>query len=104
MDTRRSFWSRLARAISSPSGRATSVVIAGRNRPKIDLILEAVSLGYCVLADKPWIVESQDFPKMEQVFAEADRQGVFAWDIMTERFEVTTRITRELMNDSDDVR
>ncbi len=75
------------------------VVIAGRNRPKIDLILEAVSLGYCVLADKPWIIESEDFPKLEKVFAEADRNGVFAWDIMTERFEVTTRIQRELMSD-----
>ena len=75
------------------------VVIAGRNRPKIDLILEAVSLGYCVLADKPWTIDAADFPKLEQVFVEADRQGGFAWDIMTERFEVTTRIQRELMND-----
>jgi predicted dehydrogenase len=75
------------------------VVIAGRNRTKIDLILEAVSLGYCVLADKPWIIDAADFPKLEQVFVEADRRGVFAWDIMTERFEATTRLQRELMND-----
>jgi hypothetical protein len=75
------------------------VVIAGRNRSKIDLILEAVSLGYCVLADKPWFVVAEDFPKLERVFAEADRRGVFAWDIMTERFEATTRVQRELMND-----
>jgi predicted dehydrogenase len=74
-------------------------VIAGRNRSKIDLILEAVSLGYCVLADKPWIVVAEDFPKLERVFAEADRRGVFAWDIMTERFEATTCVQRELMND-----
>lgn len=77
------------------------VVIAGRNRSKIDLILEAVSLGYCVLADKPWIIDAADFPKLEKVFAEADRQGIFAWDIMTERFEATTRLQRTLMNDPD---
>jgi hypothetical protein len=51
------------------------VVIAGRNRSKIDLILEAVSLGYCVLADKPWIVVANDFPKLERVFSEADRRA-----------------------------
>ena len=77
-----------------------TVVIAGRNRPKIDLILTAVSAGYCVLADKPWIVDPADFPKLERVFAEADRNGVFAWDIMTERFEDTTRLQRELIRDA----
>lgn len=75
------------------------VVIAGRNRPKIDLILAAVSSGYCVLADKPWVVETVDLPKLDRVFAEADRQGVFAWDVMTERWEVTSRVMRELMAD-----
>jgi predicted dehydrogenase len=76
-----------------------TVVIAGRNKSKIDLILAAVSAGYCVLADKPWIVDPADFPKLGRVFAEADRNGVFAWDIMTERFEVTTVIQRELIHD-----
>lgn len=76
-----------------------TVVIAGRNKPKIDLILAAVTAGYCVLADKPWIVDAADFPKLEQLFAEADRNGVFAWDIMTERFEETTVIQRELIHD-----
>lgn len=78
-----------------------AVVIAGRNKPKIDLILAAVSAGYCVLADKPWIIDAADFPKLERVFAEADRNGVFAWDIMTERFEAVNRVLRELMHDPD---
>jgi predicted dehydrogenase len=78
-----------------------AVVIAGRNKPKIDLILAAVSAGYCVLADKPWIIEAADFPKLEQVFAEADRNGVFAWDIMTERLEVTSRLQRELIHNQE---
>lgn len=78
-----------------------AVVIAGRNKPKIDLILAAVSAGYCVLADKPWIIEPADLPKLERVFVEADRHGVFAWDVMTERFEVVNRAVRELMQDRD---
>ncbi|HEX3152867.1 MAG TPA: putative oxidoreductase C-terminal domain-containing protein [Gemmataceae bacterium] len=78
-----------------------TVVIAGRNRPKIDLILAAVSAGYCVLADKPWIVDAADFPKVESMFVEAERNGVFAWDIMTERFEITNRLQRELMHNVD---
>ena len=75
------------------------VVIAGRNRSKIDLIQAAVSLGYCVLADKPWIVAPEVFPKLQQVLADAERQGAFVWDIMTERFEATSRLQRELMAD-----
>jgi len=82
-----------------PERLGNAVVIAGRNRPKIDLILAAVSNGYCVLADKPWVVEPGDFAKLEQVFAEAERTGVFAWDIMTERWEATTRLQRKLMSD-----
>src|SRR4051812_886189 len=88
----------LDRFLAERPGNA--VVIAGRNRPKIDLILTAVSADYCVLADKPWIVEAADFLKLKQVFAEADRNGVFAWDIMTERFECTTRLQRDLMRDA----
>jgi predicted dehydrogenase len=89
----------LDRFLAERPGNA--VVIAGRNRPKIDLILAAVSAGCCVLADKPWIVGAADFPKLERVFAEADRNGVFAWDIMTERFEETTVIQRDLIHDPD---
>lgn len=89
----------LDRFLADRQGNA--VVIAGRNRPKIDLILAAVSAGYCVLADKPWIVEAADFPKLERVLAEADRSGVFASDVMTERFEATTRLQRELIRDPD---
>jgi predicted dehydrogenase len=77
-----------------------AVVIAGRNRPKIDLILAAVRSGYCVLADKPWIVDAEDFPKLQLVFDEAEKRGVFDWDVMTERFEATTRLQQELLANS----
>src|SRR5262249_33261350 len=42
---------------------------------------------------------SADLPKLDSVLAEADTKGLVAYDIMTERFEVTTILQRELVND-----
>jgi predicted dehydrogenase len=77
------------------------VVLSGRNRGKIDRIVASVNGGLNVLADKPWILKSDDLPKLEQVLAEADTRGVVAYDIMTERFEITTVLQRALVNDHD---
>jgi predicted dehydrogenase len=76
-----------------------SVVIAGRNRPKINLIQQAVSQGLAVIADKPWIIDFADFAKLEQLFRDADLREVLVWDMMTERHEVTNRLQRELVRD-----
>jgi len=75
------------------------VVLSGRNRGKIDRIVASVNGGLNVLADKPWILRSEDLPKVEQALAEADKRGIVAYDIMTERFEVTTILQRALVND-----
>lgn len=75
------------------------VVLSGKNRPKIDRIVASVQGGLHVLADKPWILEAEDFPKLEAALAEADARGLVAYDIMTERFEITSMIQRELVND-----
>jgi len=75
------------------------VVISGRNRGKIDRVLASVRSGLHILADKPWILGSDDLPKLEASLAEADRRGVVAYDIMTERFEITSILQRELVND-----
>jgi hypothetical protein len=75
------------------------VVLSGRNRGKIDRIAASVSAGLNVLADKPWILESKDLPKVERTLADADQKGVIAYDIMTERFEITTILQRLLVND-----
>jgi predicted dehydrogenase len=76
------------------------VVLSGRNGIKIDRILASVRAGLNVLADKPWILKSSDLPKVESTLAEADSRGVVAFDIMTERFEVTTMLQRLLVNDA----
>src|SRR5436190_21185964 len=75
------------------------VVLSGRNRGKIDRILASVRGGLNVLAHKPWILTSEDLPKVEAALAEADGKGLVAYDIMTERFEVTSILQRALVND-----
>jgi predicted dehydrogenase len=75
------------------------VVLSGRNGVKIDRILASMKAGLHVLADKPWILKSSDLPKLESSLAEADTRKTVAYDIMTERFEVTTELQRALVND-----
>src|SRR5579872_574631 len=40
------------------------VILAGRNRPKIDRIEASIGAGLNVLADKPWIISSRDLPRL----------------------------------------
>lgn len=77
------------------------VMLSGRNRPKIGLMEKAVSLGLNVLADKPWIVEAADFPRIEPLLRDADSRGLLVWDMMTERHEVTSQLQRELIHRRD---
>ncbi|HSQ56864.1 MAG TPA: putative oxidoreductase C-terminal domain-containing protein, partial [Gemmata sp.] len=78
-----------------------TVVLSGRNRQKIDLMRAAVGQALNVLADKPWIVEPADFPKLDELFRAAELHEVLVWDVMTERHEVTNRLQRELVRDPD---
>jgi predicted dehydrogenase len=75
------------------------VVISGRNNGKIERIGRSVAAGLNVLADKPWVLKSSDLPALDKALADADQKGVVAYDIMTERFEVTSELQRELVND-----
>ena len=75
------------------------VIISGKNKGKIDRIGRSVGADLHVLADKPWILTSSELPRLEQTLADADRRKVVAYDIMTERFEVTTILQRALVND-----
>ena len=75
------------------------VVMSGRNRDKIGRIEASVRAGLHVLADKPWILKPSEFGRLESTLAEADTAGVVAYDIMTERFEITSMLQRALVND-----
>jgi len=74
-------------------------ILTGRNRPKIDRILAALRAGMHVLADKPWIIDSADLPNLQEALDLADRGGLIAYDIMTERYEVTSQLQREFVSD-----
>src|SRR2546425_13320006 len=76
-----------------------AVVVSGRNRGKIGRLQASLDAGLHALVDKPWILEAADLPKLEAALSTANRRGLVALDIMTERFEVTTELQRELVND-----
>jgi predicted dehydrogenase len=77
------------------------VVLSGRNRAKIGRIRASLDAGLHVLADKPWIILPQDLPALEDALAAAAREGLVAYDIMTERYEITSMLQRELVNDAE---
>lgn len=77
------------------------VVISGRNRGKIDRIKASVEAGLNVLVDKPWIIDTGDFSKLESTLNTAESGGIIAYDIMTERYEITTMIQKELIHTAD---
>jgi predicted dehydrogenase len=72
------------------------VVLAGNNRKKIDYIEQAVDSGFNVFSDKPMVIEGRDFPRLQRAFATARRKGTVLYDIMTERYQITTILQRRL--------
>ncbi|SPF50005.1 putative oxidoreductase [Candidatus Sulfopaludibacter sp. SbA4] len=76
------------------------VVLSGRNRAKIGHIRAALDAGLHVLADKPWVIRSADLPALQDALAVSQAKGLVAYDIMTERYEITSILQRELVNDS----
>lgn len=77
------------------------VVISGRNRGKIDAILAGLRAGLHVLADKPWIIRGEDLPRLREALDLAETRRLVAMDVMTERWEVTTLLQRELIHDAE---
>ena len=78
----------MARMLREKPGNV--VVLSGRNRGKMDRILACVEGGLNVLADKPWLISADDFPKLEKALDLADRKRLVAYDIMTERSVMTS--------------
>lgn len=77
------------------------VVLSGNNMKKAEYITRSVDAGLNVLADKPMIIRFGDFQKLENAFKAAEQKGVMLYDIMTERFEITTLLQKHLsMNSS----
>ena len=77
------------------------VVLSGRNRAKIGRIRASLDAGLNVLADKPWIIRPEDLPALDDALTAAARHGLVAYDIMTERYEITSMLQRELINNAE---
>jgi hypothetical protein len=70
------------------------MIVAGKNSKKIEYILAAVKAGLNVYADKPLVINPEGFTKLEEAFRIAKKNNVLIYDIMTERFEVTTGLQK----------
>lgn len=77
------------------------VVLSGNNRKKAEYISRSIEAGLNVLADKPMIISPEDFPKLEEAFKIANEKGILLYDIMTERYEVTTILQKLLSQEKD---
>jgi predicted dehydrogenase len=77
------------------------VVLSGNNRKKAEYITRSIGAGLNVLADKPMIISPDDFAKLEEAFTVAKEKGVLLYDIMTERFEITTLMQKLLSQEED---
>lgn len=70
------------------------VVMAGNNRKKTEYIHRAVEAGFHVLADKPMAIDPPNFTLLQKAFAAAEQRNVLLYDIMTERYEITSMLQR----------
>src|SRR5687768_17061369 len=76
--------------------RGNVVVISGNNAQKTQYILRSIEAGLNVLADKPMAITPADYKKLQRAFAVAEQRDTLLYDIMTERFEITSILQREL--------
>jgi len=71
------------------------MVVAGNNAKKTDYIHAAVLAGINVLADKPMVINPDKYPLLQEAFSIAKQKGLLIYDMMTERFEITTILQKE---------
>jgi predicted dehydrogenase len=77
-------------------GKGNVVVLSGNNGRKTQYIQSSIAAGFNVLADKPMAIQPAHFQTLEAVFQEAEEKGVLLYDIMTERYEITTILQKAL--------
>lgn len=74
------------------------VVLAGDNKKKIDYITESINSNKAVFADKPLVINSAGYSKLESILNETGKGNVLLYDIMTERFDIKNIIVKSLIN------
>ena len=65
-------------------------------RAKADYICNRCKAGLNVLADKPMVITPADFAKLQAGVRDRRVESRLLYDIMTERYEITTVLQREL--------
>ncbi|SDL29899.1 putative oxidoreductase C-terminal domain-containing protein [Siphonobacter aquaeclarae] len=84
----------LEKMLSEKQGNV--VVLAGNNQKKTDFIKKSVDAGLNVLSDKPMAIDEAGFGVLQSAFESAEKNRVLLYDIMTERYEITNTLQREL--------
>ena len=84
----------LQKLLQDQSGNV--LITAGNNRKKTEYIKTAVDAGINVLADKPMAIDKEDFNLLLEAFESAKKNDVLLYDIMTERYEITSILQKEL--------
>lgn len=72
------------------------VVLAGNNKKKTEYISKSINAGLHVLADKPMVIAAESFDMLKDAFKTAEEKKLLLYDIMTERYEITIMLQREL--------
>ena len=76
------------------------VVLSGNNKKKTTYILDAINQGFHVYADKPMVIQPEEFQTLERAFKLAGEKNLLIYDIMTERSEITTLLQKELSQEA----
>jgi predicted dehydrogenase len=71
------------------------MITAGNNREKTANIKATLEAGINVLADKPMAIDAKGFEMLKEAFEVAEQNDILLFDIMTERFEISTILQRE---------
>ena len=71
------------------------VMLAGNNLKKTSYIKRSIDAGFNVYADKPMAIDAKSFEELKEAFSIAEKKKLLLYDIMTERFEITTMLQKE---------
>jgi len=82
----------LSRMLAEKKGNV--VMLAGNNKLKTKYISDAVAAGFHVFADKPMAINASGFNLLEKAFKLADQKKVFIYDVMTERYEISSMLQK----------
>ncbi|MDA8948530.1 oxidoreductase [Flavobacteriaceae bacterium] len=72
------------------------IMLSGNNQKKTEYILESIKNGFHVYADKPMVIDPKEYQSLEKAFQIAEEKKLVLYDIMTERYEITTVLQKEL--------